>query len=751
MGRARTNKKRSAGASEEGITPATSSKGRSLPQVEGTMAPVLQTIDYTEDSQVRIYRAPSPVIRLTPSPIAPRCLGSDPTRSISPTSTVDASNPNSPSSESSQKSRHQYRYSTRSRMPALTRSTREIASDLIRTTLCQPSTFSIDRKSPTFTDWKLTTFQCQSLADSISTAFVRLAIPLHMKKDVVRAKQPTKRSNQSRGISLTLESCLRVCKHRLIEFLLLSKKILVTQCLEPVLDPCDPNPAPGLYPVDIYDHCSTPSTIQCDPPIGDGNTSMSDPDQQAHASQPPTTLDGIPSAIWFWGRLHGHARYPNFDEDRFRRICQEYVENTRHSLSDDRSHVKPERDSGDVHTIETRLDDDNISENSTIILEPSAKIVYPSQADSRHDVLPKSDYRTVPHASRLLCLVPSFGPSTQNLILQANVDLPFMRALCDENNFDNTLSHLDNVSLINVAKATTLIPFGHLQRKYWDIDQAFVDCLGPRGCPFALRFFSRLKTSKVAMDIFVPKERYRTLINHIRDVQNFKWKACESAWHISQSMRDAVRTITRFGKAETILSIFCTEDIPLRALLCCVANSSLLNTISHSNVYSLFPRETFINHRLRYFRDHHVPRQSDVGPAAASWGWQGTRLVEHDISTITLSSPELQETRGVGDRYTWAMSFAAPLIPTRQEEFFEARGELERHTFQLVPDSLSLCGLYQNDSSKEPHIKVEPAERPPTSVPIPPSRGFLKRYARPRCRSGSTSRRRMERGSAIRF
>lgn len=344
----------------------------------------------------------------------------------------------------------------------------------------------------------------------------------------------------------------------------------VTQCLEPVedscgQDPCGPHPVSEPYSGDLQDHFSTQNLNDYDSPMGDGIT-PSNLDVEAHISHPSTTFDDIPSAIWFWGRLRGHARYPNFDEDRFRRICRDYMEKTRHGLSDDKSVVKSERDSGDDRIIETRLDDGDTSEASTIILEPSTKIEDLKRARSRHDVLLKSNDSIVPRVSQSPW-EPSLGLSAENVI-QANVDLPLMRALCDENNFDNILSRLDTASLINVTKATTLIPFSHFQRKYWDIDQAFVDCLGPRGRefrrvlfetdalvtgPFALRFFSRLKTSRVAMDIFVPKERYRKLMDHIRNVQQFRWKACESSWHIAQSMGNAVRSV-RIDRARHCLS-----------------------------------------------------------------------------------------------------------------------------------------------------------------------------------------------------
>lgn len=503
---------------------------------------------------------------------------------------MDASTPQS--SESSQKSRHQDRYSIRSRMPVPTRSTRDIASDLIRT-------LSPELGDPIFhtpyerrvNQSKLTPviasalhflqrqdvahFHRLNIDDVLMPEFGRLDI-----NSICSPGYPSITHEKRRDRSEAADQEIEPEPTRQSEFGELPQRLQPsldqvsvalekgavnsissmdgfssdTQCLEPARDPRHPHAAPEVYPGDVRDLCSTQDPIHCDWPIGNGIISTSDPDEQI----PSTTLDGIPSAIWFWGRVRGHARYPNFDEDRFRRICREYVENMCYGFTDDKSDVKPERDSGDVHIIETRTDDDKISGTSTIVLEPSTKIGNLKQADLRHDVLLESNRSTVPHVSRSTSLGPSLDPSAQKVI-QANVDLPFMRALGDEDSFDNILSRLDNASLINVAKATTLIPFSHLQRKYWNIDQAFVDCLGPRGHefrrvlfetdalvtgPFALRFFSRLKTSQVAMDVFVPKEKYRTLVDHICHVHNFVRETYEGMCATTkQSVRDVLRSV----------------------------------------------------------------------------------------------------------------------------------------------------------------------------------------------------------------
>lgn len=151
------------------------------------------------------------------------------------------------------------------------------------------------------------------------------------------------------------------------------------------------------------------------------------------------------------------------------------------------------------------------------------------------------------------------------------------------------------------------------------------------------------------------------------------------------------------------ISVFCTHEIPIQALFSLVSNSSLLNIISHDNAYCLFPRETFTNGRLRYFKDLD---QKVVGPASASWEWQGTHLIEHDTSEITLPSPEFLGTRRVGDRYSWSMYFTALPAPACPDDILVPPRELERHTFQLESGSSSSCGVCsQGHTSKTPAVK----------------------------------------------
>ncbi|TFK65654.1 hypothetical protein BDN72DRAFT_735553, partial [Pluteus cervinus] len=175
----------------------------------------------------------------------------------------------------------------------------------------------------------------------------------------------------------------------------------------------------------------------------------------------------------------------------------------------------------------------------------------------------------------------------------------------------------------------------------------------------ALQFFSRIRYPNCDLDIYVQHLRAHALLLWLESIgytiekpsDSAKAKSNMSGVYTEDAVIIHVFTLSRDGRQ---IQVICTRHTPLQCILG-FALTCVMNFVTETTAYSLYPWATFVEKRALAFGD--AKKSTKLRRKYASRGWNILEFVDQDIQSNKNSDFYIDIKYGtkryVGDDHCW--------------------------------------------------------------------------------------------------
>ncbi|KAI1922088.1 hypothetical protein LOZ65_003594 [Ophidiomyces ophidiicola] len=247
------------------------------------------------------------------------------------------------------------------------------------------------------------------------------------------------------------------------------------------------------------------------------------------------------------------------------------------------------------------------------------------------------------------------------------------------------ISSLDGVSILRLSMTCRALRrlYDSAKKIRWNIDKSLVRfvkdpsffrlCMQQTGTiisgSFALQFFDGVYWPESDLNMYVPgSSRFEVLTRCLIDNEGYHEEKYPSVnWPEMGSLYN-LRSFTRGDKRIQLIIVVEDHDDPVRFILGNFYGSAILNFITFSKAYSVFPENTFIQRDMCILKDRTLSREREI----TKYRRRGFEPTELRYSTVDATKIAVSE-RLIGDSQTWCLDLGNPWRLPENKKFTSLR------------------------------------------------------------------------------